>query len=69
MEEARSFTKLAVVALIAAVRSIRLVLARDGSTGQTIADAAKPADMPALTNQPRSHTDKFYDPTSLARLA
>jgi hypothetical protein len=46
--EARCFTKLAVVALIAAVRSMQLVLARDGSTEQSIADAVEPADMPAL---------------------
>ncbi len=48
MEEARGFTKLAVVALIAAVRSMQLVLARDGSTGQKITDAVAPPDMPAL---------------------
>ena len=48
MVEARSFTKLAVVALIAAVRSMQLVLARDGSTGQQITDAVDPTDMPAL---------------------
>ena len=48
MVEARSFTKLAVVALIAAVRSMQLVLARDGSTGQKINDAVDPTDMPAL---------------------
>ncbi len=50
MVEARSFTKLAVVALIAAVRAMQLVLARDGSTGQKITDAADPTDMPALRN-------------------
>jgi hypothetical protein len=43
MEEAGCFTKLA---LIAAVRSMQLVLARDGSTGQPVTDAADPADMP-----------------------
>jgi len=48
MVEAHSFTKLAVVALIAAVRSMQLVLARDGSTGQKITDAVDPPDMPAL---------------------
>ena len=46
--EARSFTKLAVVALIAAVCSMQLVLARDGSSGQKITDAVDPPDMPAL---------------------
>ena len=75
MEEARSFTMLAVVALIAAARSMQLVLARDGTTGQTIADAAEPADMPALTTLNASlegRTDKLknpYHPTSLAWLA
>lgn len=46
--EARSFAKLAAVALIAAVRSMQLVLARDGGTRQKITDAVDPADMPAL---------------------
>ena len=50
MVEARSFTKLAVVALIAAVRAMQLVLARDGSTGQKVTDAVDPTDMPALRN-------------------
>ena len=48
MVEARRFTKLAVVALIAAVRSMQLVLARDGTSGQQITDAVDPTDMPAL---------------------
>jgi hypothetical protein len=48
MEQAVSFLKLAVVALIAAVRAMQLVLARDGTTGQTITDAVAPADLPAL---------------------
>lgn len=48
MEEAGCFTKLAVIALIAATRAMQLVLARDGTTRQQIADAAEPADMPAL---------------------
>jgi Transposase DDE domain len=75
MEEARSFTKLAVVALIAAVRSMQLVLARDGSTGQSIADAVEPADMPALTSLNASlegRTDKLknpHHPSTLAWLA
>ena len=75
MEQASSFTKLAVVALIAAVRSMQLVLARDGRTGQTIADAAEPADMPALTTLNASlegRTDKLknpHHPTTLAWLA
>ena len=48
MEEARGFIKLAVVALIAAVRAMQLVLARDGSTGQPLTDAVDQADLPAL---------------------
>jgi Transposase DDE domain len=48
MEEAGSFTKLAVIALIAAVRAMQLVLARDGTTGQPVTDAVEPADMAAL---------------------
>ena len=47
MEEAAGF-KLAVVALIAAVRAMQLVLARDGTTGQPVADAVAAADMAAL---------------------
>jgi hypothetical protein len=45
---ARGFTKLAIVGLIAAVTAMQLVMARDGTTGQPITDAADPADMPAL---------------------
>lgn len=48
MEEAGGFLKLAVVALIAAVRAMQLVLARDGTTGQPITDAVAPAEMTAL---------------------
>lgn len=75
MEEAHSFTKLAVLALIAAVCSMQLVLARDGSTGQTITDAVDPADMPALRSLNASlegRTEKLknpHDPISLAWLA
>ncbi len=72
MEEARSFTKLAVVALIAAVRSMQLVLARDGSTGQTITDAVDPADMPALRSLNASlegRTEKLKNPHDSASLA
>lgn len=48
MENAKSFTKLAIVGLIAAIRSMQLVMAQDGSTRQPVTDAADPADMPAL---------------------
>jgi hypothetical protein len=42
------FTKLAMIGLIAAIRAMQLVMARDGTTGQPVTDAADPADMPAL---------------------
>jgi Transposase DDE domain len=48
MTEAGCFIKLAMVALIAAVRAMQLVLARDGASGQPISDAVDPPDMPAL---------------------
>ena len=48
LKDVRCFTKLAIIGLIAAVRSMQLVMARDGSTGQLVTDAADPADMPAL---------------------
>lgn len=48
MQVASGFIKLAVIALIAAVRAMQLVLARDGTTGQPVTDAIDPADMPAL---------------------
>jgi hypothetical protein len=48
MVEATCFTKLAVIALIAAVGAMQLVLARDGSTGQSVTDAVEPPDMAAL---------------------
>ena len=47
-ERAGSFTKLAVIALIAAARAMQLVLARDGSTGQPVTDAIDAADREAL---------------------
>jgi Transposase DDE domain len=72
MVEARSFTKLAVVALIAAVRSMQLVLARDGSTGQKITDAVDPTDMPALRSLNTSlegRTEAMKNPHDRASLA
>jgi hypothetical protein len=48
MVQASGFIKLAVTALIAAVRAMQLVLARDGSTGQPITDAVVSADLVAL---------------------
>lgn len=67
--------KLVVVALIAAVRVMQLVLARDGSTGQPLSDGAEPADVPALQAINASlegRTDKLknpFDPACLAWLA
>jgi Transposase DDE domain len=75
IEDAHCFAKLAVVALIAVVRSMQLVLARDGGTGQAITDAADPADMPALRSLNASlegRTEKLknpHDPASLAWFA
>lgn len=72
MEQAACFTKLAIVALIAAVRAMQLVMARDGRTDQPITDAVDPADMPALQSLSTSlegRTEKLknpYDPATLA---
>lgn len=48
MAEAGAFTKLAVIALIAAVDAMQLVLAREGRTGQPVSDAVEPSNLPAL---------------------
>ncbi len=75
MEEVASFTKLAVIALIAAVRAMQLVLARDGTTGQPVTDAVEPAEMAALSELNASlegRTAKLrnpYDPSLLAWFA
>lgn len=72
MEQAVCFTKLAMVALIAAVRAMQLVMARDGHTDQPVTDAVNPADMPALQSLNTSlegRTAKLknpHDPTKLA---
>lgn len=72
VEQAACFTKLAMVALIAAVRSMQLVMARDGGTGQPITDAVDAADLPALRSLNASlegRTAKLknpHDPTTLA---
>ena len=46
--EATRFVKLAVTALIAAVRIVQIVIGRDAATGQSLADAADPVDTPML---------------------
>jgi IS4 transposase len=48
MQEAGCFIKLAVIALIAAVRAMQLVLARDGASLQPVTDAVAPGELVAL---------------------
>jgi hypothetical protein len=70
--EARRFIKLAVIALIAAVRVMQIVIGRDGKTGQIIADAIDPAHEPALTalNQKlEGRTEKLKNPHQQGSLA
>lgn len=72
LEEAASFTKPAVVALIAAVPSMQPVLARGGETRQSIADAVDAADLPALARLNASlqgRTGKLRNPHDPALLA
>lgn len=72
MEEARSFLKLAVIALIAAVRAMQLVLARDGTTGQPLTDAVDPTDMTPLSELNASlegRTEKLRNPHDPGLLA
>jgi hypothetical protein len=72
VEHVNGFTKLAVIGLIAAVRSMQLVMARDGSTGQRVTDAADPADMPALRALNASlegRTEKLRNPHDESLLA
>jgi len=66
MMEAGCFIKLAMVALIAAVRAMQLVLAPDGAAGLTDQRAVDPPDMPALRELNASlegPTAKFKNPT------
>ena len=63
--EARRFVKLAVVALIAAVRIMQIVIGRDGKTEQVLADAMDPVHEPALTALNRKlegRTEKAQEP-------
>ena len=65
IEDANGFTKLAIIGLIAAIRSMQLVMARDGSTGQPVTDAADPDDMPvlrALNASLEGRTQKLRNP-------
>src|SRR5208337_4304392 len=70
--EARRFVKLAVVALIAAVRIMQIVIGRDGKTGQVLADAMDPAHQPALTalnGKLEGRTEKLKNPHPQGSLA
>ena len=70
--EARRFVKLAVVALIAAVRIVQIVIGRDGKTGQVLADAMDPAHQPALTalnGKLEGRTEKLKNPHPQGSLA
>ena len=49
MEEARSFLKPAVIALVAAMRAMQLVLARDGTTWQPLTDAVDSTERTPLS--------------------
>jgi len=72
IEEAGCFIKLAVIALIAAVRAMQLVLARDGTTAQPLTDAADPADLPALrqiNSSLEGRTVKLRNPHDPGQLA
>lgn len=70
-----TMAKLATAALIAAVRVMQLVMARDGTTGQQLADALDPADEPlveALVRKLEGKTARQKNPHpkgTLARLA
>jgi hypothetical protein len=72
MQQAAGFTKLAVVALIAAIRSMQLVMARDGRTAQPITDAVDAPAMPALRRLSASlqgRTEALKNPHDPATLA
>ena len=73
--DAATMKKLATAALIAAVRVMQLVMARDGATAQSLSDALDPADEPlleALVAKLEGATAKQKNPHakgSLARFA
>ena len=70
--QARRFVKLAVVALIAAVRIMQIVIGRDGQTGQSMADAIDPGHTPALTalnGRLEGRTEKLKNPHPPGSLA
>ncbi|MDT5010714.1 MAG: hypothetical protein QOH57_2331 [Mycobacterium sp.] len=70
--EARRFVKLAVVALIAAVRIMQIVIGRDGKTAQSLADALEPTHEPALmalNEKLEGRTEKLKNPHPQGSLA
>ena len=70
--QARRFVKLAVVALIAAVRIMQIVIGRDGKTEQVLADALDPAHEPALmalNEKLEGRTEKLKNPHPQGSLA
>ncbi len=72
LETAACFAKLAIVGLIAAIRAMRLVMARDGKTGQLVIDAVDPDDMPALRSinaKLEGNTEKLRNPHDETKLA
>jgi len=72
LETAACFTKLATIGLIAAVRAMQLVMARDGSTGQPVTDAVDPEDMQALRTinaKLEGRTEKLRNPHNETTLA
>ena len=72
LETAARLTKLAIIGLIAAVRSMQLVMARDGGTAQPVTDAADSADMPALralNARLEGRTEKLRNPHDENQLA
>ncbi len=75
IETPEVLTKLAIAVLIAALRTMQLVLARSGATDQKLADAMDEAQEPlveALTQKLQGKTEKLKNPHakgSLARLS
>jgi hypothetical protein len=72
LDDVNCFTKLAMIGLIAAIRAMQLVMARDGATGQPLSDAADPADMPALralNARLEGRTEKLRNPHNESTLA
>jgi hypothetical protein len=61
-EDVNGFSKLAIVGLIAAVPAMQLVMARDGRTGQPIADAVDMPALRALTASLEGRTPKLKNP-------